>query len=367
MKDYYQVLGIPRNASDKDIKKAFHRLAHKYHPDKGGDEKKFKEINEAYQILSNKEKKAQYDNFGRVFDDAQPGQGSPGQGFDSNWFWKSQNSGNQQSEFDFEDLGDVFGDIFNFGGRGTQKKDIKRGRDIRVDIEIPLEETLEGSTKEISINKLVKCSRCQGKGAEPGTPLNECFSCRGTGQVQQVKRTFLGSFTHWSVCPECGGEGYKPKTPCNVCKGEGRIKEKEDIKIVIPAGVDSNQIIKMKGKGEAGRKGGESGDLYVRILVKEHSRFIRKGDDLYTFIEITFSQASLGAETEVEMLDKKKLSLKIPQGMQSGKILKISGKGIPRFSGNGRGNMYIELIIKTPKKLSRKQKELLEELKKQGL
>jgi molecular chaperone DnaJ len=367
MKDYYQILGISRNASDKDIKQAFHRLAHKYHPDKGGDEKKFKEINEAYQILSNKDKKAQYDNFGRVFDDSQSGQGNSGQGFDFNWFWNSQRNKNQQAEFDFEDLGDIFGDFFSFGNRGPQKKNIKRGRDIRIDIEVPLEETLEGSTKEISINKFVKCSRCDGKGAEPGTPLNECFSCRGTGQVQQVKRTFLGSFTHWTVCPECGGEGYKPKKPCNVCKGEGRIKENEKIKIVIPAGIDSNQMIKIRNKGEAGRKGGQAGDLYVRILVKEHPNFIRKGDDLYTYIEVTFSQASLGDEIKIETLEKEKLSLKIPEGMQSGKILKISNKGIPHFSGNGRGNLYIELIIKTPKKLSKKQKELLRELKEQGL
>ncbi len=365
MNNYYEILGVSRDASTEEIKRAFHKLAHKYHPNKGGDEKKFKEINEAYQILSNKEKRAQYDRFGRIFEGGAAG---PEPGFDFNWAWGNSSPGaGPDIEFDFEDLGDIFGDFFGFGGRKTGKKDLKKGKDIHIDIEIPLEETLTGATKRISLIKMVFCSRCKGSGAEPGTSVNECFSCRGTGQVQQIKRTFFGSFTSVTVCPECGGEGQKPEKPCNVCKGEGRIKEEEEIEIFIPAGVDTNQIIKMEGRGDAGKRGGKPGDLYIRILVKKHPIFERKGDDLYIYMPITFSQAVLGSEIEIPSLEKKKTLLKIPSDTESGKVLRISGKGIPRFSGYGRGNLYVELVIRTPKKLSRKQKELLERLKEEGM
>ena len=362
-KDYYNVLGVSQNASDDEIKKAYRKLAHKYHPDKGGEEKKFKEINEAYQVLSNKEKKAQYDRFGQVFEGA-GFSGGPGQGFDSSRMWGQGSPGaGPNIEFDIEDLGDIFGDFFGFGGRRKTGKDLKRGKDIQVDIEIPLEETLQGTSKKISLLKQIICSRCKGKGAEPGTAANECFSCRGTGQVQQIKRTFLGSFTRITVCPECGGEGQKPEKPCNVCKGEGRIKGEDSIEIFIPAGIDTNQIIKMEGKGEAGKKGGKPGNLFVRILVKEHSVFERKGDDLYISVPITFSQAALGNEIEVPTLEGKKILLKVPAGAESGKVLRVSGKGTLRFSGYGRGNLYVELVVKTPKKLTKKQKELLEKMR----
>lgn len=353
MKDYYQILGISRDASQDEIKRAFHKLAHKHHPHKGGDEKKFKEINEAYQVLSNKEKRAQYDRFGSGFDDF-------------SWAWGHSPQG-PDLEFDFEDLSEMFEDFFGFGGRRGRKRNLKRGQDIKIDIEIPLEETLKGLTKEITLGKQVLCSRCQGRGAEPGTSLNECFSCRGTGEVQQVKRTFLGSFTRWTICPECKGEGQRPEKPCNVCKGEGRVRGEEDIDIFIPAGVDSNQVIKVAGKGEAGRRGGEPGDLYVRVLVKKHPVFEREGDDLFTSREISFSQAVLGDEIEINSLEGAKLLMKVPAGSESGKILRISGKGIPHFSGFGRGDLYVELNIKTPKRLTRKQKELLKKLKEEGM
>ncbi|MBI2042595.1 MAG: molecular chaperone DnaJ [Candidatus Nealsonbacteria bacterium] len=353
MKDYYQILGVSKDASPDEIKKAYRKLAHQHHPDKGGDEKKFKEINEAYQVLADQDKRNQYDQFGRVFE-GQPGggfEGFPGQGgFEG---------------FDFSDLGDVFGEMFGFGK--VNKKDLKKGRDIEVDVQIALEETIRGYEKEISLAKLVACSRCQGKGAEPGTRVNECFSCRGTGQVQQIRRTAFGSFTQIGVCPECGGEGYRPEKPCNVCRGEGRVKEEEKVKFFIPAGVDARQVIKMEGRGEAGRKGGKAGDLYIRISVKKHPLFARKGDDLLVSLPVSFSQAALGGEVEVPTLEDKALTLSVPAGTESGKVLKISGKGIPHFSGYGRGNLYVELIIKTPKKLSKKQKEILENLKKEGL
>jgi molecular chaperone DnaJ len=365
VRDYYQVLGISQNASQEDIKKAYRKLAHKYHPDKGGDEKKFKEINEAYQILSDKEKRAQYDRFGRVFEGgAEPGFGPGfGPGFDFGNFWGRTGEG---LDFDLGDLGEMFEEVFGMGPTRT-RRDLKKGKDIEVDFEIPLEYTLLGQEKEISLYKMVSCSRCQGKGGEPGAPINECFSCRGTGEVQQIKRTFFGSFTRYIICPQCQGEGQRPEKPCNVCQGEGRIKSEENIKIFIPAGVDSNQIIKIKGKGEAGKKGGKSGDLYVRILIRPHSVFKRKGDDLYLKVPISFSQAALGDEIEVPTLEKAKIFLKVPAGTESGKVLRISQKGIPHFSGLGRGNLYVELIVKTPKKLTKKQKELFEKLRHESL
>jgi len=363
MKDYYQILGVSRSASPEDIKKAYYKLAHKYHPDKGGDEKKFKEINEAYQVLSNKEKRTQYDRFGRIFEET-PG-AEPG--FDFQWAW-----GRPDIDFedifrtDFEDLGEMMEEMFGFGVR-QRRRDIKKGRDIEIDMEIPSEDVLREREREISLYKQIPCSRCQGTGAEPGTKISECFSCRGTGEVQQIKKTFFGSFTRFTVCPECKGEGQRPEKPCNVCQGEGRIKAEENIKIFIPAGVDTNQVIKVEQKGEAGKRGGKPGDLYVRVFVKKHPIFERKGDDLYVSVPISFSQVTLGDEIEVSTLEGAKLLLNVPAGTESGKILRISGKGIPHFSGYGKGDLYVELIVKTPKRLTKKQKELLEKLKEEGL
>lgn len=359
--DYYQILGVSRSASKEEIRKAYRKLAHKYHPDKGGDEKKFKEINEAYQVLFNDEKRDQYDRFGQVFGEKM-GAGQE-QGFDPSWF-----QGRPEMDFDFGagDFGDIFEQFFGKFGK-TEKRDLKRGKDIQIDIEISLEEVFNGTEREIFLRKMITCSRCQGKGAEPGSLINECFSCRGTGQVQQIKRIFFGSFTRYIICPECKGEGQKPEKPCNVCKGEGRTEGQENVKLFIPRGVDSNQVIRIDKKGDAGRRGGRAGDLYVRIFVKKHPVFQRKGDDLYLQTPISFSQAVLGDEIEISSLEKSKILLKIPAGTESGKVLRISNKGIPHFSGYGRGGLYVELIIKTPRKLSRKQKELLEQLRKQGL
>ena len=368
MRDYYQILGVQKNASPDEIKKAYYKLAHKYHPDKGGDEKKFKEINEAYQTLSDKEKRTQYDQFGRVFEGAgaQPG-------FDFQWAWgRPSPEGGPDFEFDFEDLGEMVEEMFGFGAP-HKRKNLKKGKDIEIDIEVSLEDILKGKEKIITLEKMILCPRCQGTGAESGTKITECFSCRGTGQVQQIKKTFFGSFTKYVTCPECGGEGYRPEKPCNVCRGEGRIKGQEEIRVFIPAGVDTNQIIKVEGKGEAGRKGGKSGDLYIRVFVKKHPVFERKSDDLYISVPISFSQAALGDEIEVPTLEgkdaerPKKILLKVSSGTESGKILRISERGIPHFSGYGRGNLYVELIVRTPKKLTKKQKELLEKLKEEGI
>lgn len=364
--DYYEILGVTKQASQDEIKKAFHKLAHKYHPDKGGDEKKFKEINEAYQVLSDAQKRQQYDQFGKGFENmaGAGGQGGNPFGQDFTWAWQNQNQ-----NVDFEDLGDVFENFFSFGGGGrpSRKKDVKKGKDIQVDIEMVLEDTLRETSKTISMQKMTTCHRCQGNGAEPGTKINECVMCRGQGQVQEVKRTVLGSYTTFATCPECKGDGQKPEKLCNVCKGEGRTKNHEEIKITIPAGIDTNQVIKIEGKGEAGKRGGRAGDLYVRMLVKKHPVFARKEDDLYLSEYVGYSQAVLGGEVEIPTLEGAPILLNVPAGTESGRVLRISGKGIPHFDGYGRGNLYVELHINTPKKVSRKQKQLLDELRKEGL
>lgn len=347
MKDYYEILGVSKEASLDDIKKAYRKLAHQHHPDKGGDEKKFKEINEAYQVLSDKEKKSRYDRYGTADES----------GF--NW-------GESGFNVDFEDLGDIFGDFFGFG-RSRKKRSVNRGDDINVDIEVSLEETLKAIKKDISLYKLVVCKRCNGLGAEPGTDLNKCSSCGGTGEVQRIKRTYFGTFTQKGVCPECRGEGKKPKVPCNVCRGEGRIKEEETISISIPPGVDANQILRVDGKGQAGRKGGPPGDLYIRVYLKKHPLFTREGDDIFLEVPVRYSQAVLGDEIKVPSLEGKKILLKVPQGMETGKILRISGRGIPRFSGRGRGDLYVKLNVEVPKKVDKKQKEALEKMKEAGL
>jgi molecular chaperone DnaJ len=364
--DYYEVLGVAKTATQDEIKKAFHKLAHKYHPDKGGDEKKFKEINEAYQVLSDQQKRAQYDQFGRVFENGQPG---GDQGF--NWAWgnPSASSGRagDEVEFDMGDIGDIFAEFFGGGARPKTKKDARRGKDIQVDVEIELERTLKETLEKINLAKQITCHRCQGTGAEAGSKIKECFSCRGSGQVQQVRKTVFGSYTTFATCPECKGEGTIPEKPCNVCKGEGRIKGQETIEVAIPAGIDTNQVIRIDGKGEAGKKGAKAGNLFVRIFVKDHPVFLRKGDDLFAESEISFSQAALGDEIELKTLEGTNILLQVPTGTESGKVLRISGKGIPHYGGFGRGNLYVELRVKTPKKLSRKQKELFENLKKEGL
>ncbi len=372
MKDYYNILGIAKDASIEDIKKAYRKLAHKFHPDmSGGNEQKFKEISEAYQVLSDNDKRAQYDKFGRVFEGGAAGAGPGFEGF--RWAWGSPGAGAQADfeegqgfGFDFQDVGDIFDEFFGQNHQG-QRQEVKRGRDIEVELAIPLEATLQTKQEKISLSKLNTCTRCQGVGAEPGTKVNECFSCRGTGEVQQIKRTIFGSFTRMGVCPECAGEGMRPEKPCNVCKGEGRLKGEEAIHVSIPTGVDTNQILRVEGRGDAGRKKGKSGDLYIRIVVKKHPMFSRKGDDISVKKEIAFSQAVLGDEIEVPTLEGIAILAKVPEGTKAGEVLRVKGKGIPHFSGLGRGDMYVELDIQTPKKLTRRQKELLEELRKEGL
>lgn len=366
-KDYYKVLGIEKNASSDDIKKAYYKLAHKYHPDKGGDSIKFKEIHDAYQVLSNSEKRAQYDRFGKVFEGG-PSTSSGQEGFGGfRWAWGTPGAGDfEDSGVEFPDIGEIFEDFFG-GGAEFEQRDTRRGRDIEVELEIPLESTLKGHTERVVLTRFVSCTRCQGVGAEPSTRVKECFSCRGKGEVQQIRRTIFGSFTKMAKCPECEGEGWKPEKLCNVCKGEGRIKAEEEISLFIPAGVDTNQMLKVQGKGDAGRKKGKPGDLYIRIKVQAHPVFLRKGDDLFLKVPISFSQAALGDELEIPLIDTTKILLTLPAGTESGRVVRVSDKGIPHFTGQGRGDMYVEFLVKTPKKLTQEQKELLEKLKKEGI
>lgn len=353
MKDYYNILGVSKGASGEEIKKAYRRLAHKYHPDKkSGDESKFKEINEAYQILSNKGKKQQYDQFGRVFDD-QGGQG-------------------QQHGFDFSqqgfqgDLGDIFEEVFGFSSN-KRRPDNMAGQNIEVSLELSLDSILKNQEKKFNLNKFIFCTRCDGDGAEPGTPKNQCITCRGTGVVQEMKRSVFGSYTKETVCPDCSGKGQKPEKPCNVCFGEGRIKKDEEIKVSIPAGVDTNQLLKIPGKGEAGKKGGRAGDLYIRVFIKKHPVFSRKGDDIFTTISIPYSVAVLGGEAIISDLEGKKLIVKISSETRAGKIIKVSGKGIPRFSSFGRGSLFIKIEINIPKSPTKSQKNILQEMRREGL
>ena len=372
MKDYYDILGVSRNASTEEIKKSFYKLAHKYHPDKGGDAAKFKEVNEAYQVLSNKEKRAQYDKFGRVFEGAQGNQGFNGfQGFAdgfSNAQWQQGNFGSPfGSSFGNIDLGDIFSDFF--GGAQTKRKTTRRaeekGRDIEINLEISLEEAAFGTKKKVAFRTYVICDHCHGKGYEPGSKLVTCPTCKGEGVVRQKKRTIFGEFTQIGECPTCHGRGKVPEKPCKVCGGTGRIYKKKELSIEIPPGIRDGETIRIKKEGEAGLLGNPAGDLYVRIIIKSDSRFERKGDDLYTSLTIDFPEAVLGGKKEIDTLAGKKIIFKVPAGTSSGEIFRIRGKGIKHFSSLGQGDLYVKIKIRTPKQVNDKAKQLLKDLQKE--
>jgi len=367
MKDYYNILGVARSASPEEIKKAFYKLAHKHHPDKGGNPEKFKEISEAYQALSNKEKRAQYDKFGRVFEGAGDGfqQGFPG------FQWQSSNF---QSPFGFSgdiDLGDIFSDFFRGASSARKRKSTyqNKGRDVEVNLEIDLEEAAFGVRKNISFKTYLACDHCNGKGYEPNSKLKECSSCKGEGVIRELRRTFLGEFTQIIECPKCKGRGKIPEKPCKICGGDGRYHGNKEIKIDIPIGIRDGETIRIRREGEAGILGGISGDLYLRIIIKRHPVFERKGDDLHTTIYITFTEAVLGSKKEVEVLSsgdkEKKIFLSTPSGIESGEIFRVKGKGIKHFDAPGQGDLYAKVKIKTPKKVSAQARELLEKLQKE--
>lgn len=369
-RDYYKILGVPRNATKEDIKKAYRALAHKYHPDKGGDEARFKELNEAYQVLSDDRKRNQYDQFGQVFEG---GGGSRQGGFGFEWpggfkfDFGGENgaaSGRGFGDFDFSD---IFEDFLGMGAKeGRARTKERRGKDLRISLEISFEESIFGSKKEIEVERLARCERCQGKGAEPGSKLKDCPTCQGKGNIQKTERTFLGSFTQVSTCPTCFGSGQRPDVNCKDCTGRGIRQLAEKLEIFIPKGIQNGEVLKISGKGEASLVGGIPGDLYINLRIQPHKIFRRQEDDIIMRLPVKLSQALLGDTLEIETLDGK-IKLKIPEGTQPGDILKIRGRGAYYQSGYGRGNLLIEIKIDIPKKLSKKTKEILESLKEEGI
>lgn len=352
-KDYYQILGISKGASEEEVKKAFRVLAHKYHPDKqGGDEAKFKELNEAYQVLSDSKKRAHYDQFGSAF--------NQGGGFGGFGGFQGQNV-----HFDMGDLGDMFGDMFGFGG-GRQQKRQARGGDIQVNLTISFAEAAFGAEKTIELYKPVPCAACSGTGIPPGSKMRSCKTCGGQGRVRQVQRTILGSFEAVAPCGACRGTGNIPEKECKECGGEGVRREKKSMRVKIPAGIDHGETIRVSGGGEAGSRGAQSGDLYMHIRLQSDPRFERDGFDVYSTLEIGFVDAALGTVKIIETLDGE-VEVKIPDGIQSGEEIRLKSRGISKLHGSGRGDHYVRVRVRTPKHLSRKAKQQLEDLRDEGV
>ncbi len=355
-RDYYEVLGIERNASEEEIKKAYRKLAKKYHPDINPDNKesevKFKEVNEAYEVLSDPDKKSKYDVFGHAAFE----QGGTDRGFGG------------FDDFGFGGIGDIFESFFgsSFGSSGFNRRTSKakagpqRGKDLQYHLVITFEEAAFGTKKEILINRMEVCTACNGTGANSESGIETCKHCNGTGQVRVRQNTPFGHFVNIKTCDVCKGEGKIIISPCEVCGGKGRIKKNVKVSISIPAGIDNGQTISLQGEGEQGIKGGSPGDLYIDIEVKPHPIFTRKGDDIFCEIPITFVQGALGGEIDIPTLEGK-LKYSIPEGTQTGTIFRLKGKGIPSLKGSAKGDLFFKVNIEVPRKLSEKQKELLKE------
>ncbi len=349
--DYYEVLGINKSASDNEIKKAYRVLAKKYHPDINPEDKaaeaKFKDINEAYEVLSDPQKRAKYDQYGHA-------------GVDPNGFGGFGGFGGFE---DFGGIGDIFETFFGnigFGGTSRRKDGTQKGADLKTYVEISFEEAAFGVEKELSINRLEMCEQCQGTGAKKGTQPVTCSNCKGSGQVQHHQNTPFGQFVNVKTCDNCHGEGKVITNPCSKCQGRGKYNKSKKIKVNIPAGIDDEQIISLRGEGNPGNKGGVPGDLYIVISVKPHLIFNRDGFNVVCEIPITFTQAALGSEIEIPTLDGK-VKFSIPEGTQTGTLFKLKNKGIQNLRGNGRGDQYVKINIEVPKSLTDKQKELLKE------
>ncbi len=361
-KDYYKILGVGKDASQDEIKKAFRKLAHQHHPDKsGGDEEKFKEANEAYQILGDPEKRKKYDQFGSAaFENGGNGFGGGGfggfgQGFPGGAWSASGGEGVDLGDI-FGDLGDIFG--FSAGG-GRERRGTPRGSDIQVDLELSFHDAVFGVERDVSVTKAVTCERCAGLGAEPGTDMKDCAKCEGSGSIVHRERTMLGTMQTRRVCSECQGEGKIPERICSRCRGIGLDHKRKTISVHLPSGVKEGDMVRVRGEGEAVRNG-TPGDLFLRVHVEHDSRFERDGSTLRSRVEIGFRQAALGTEVDVPVVDGGEVTLKIPAGIQSGTELRLKGKGVPQ--GHLRGDHLVTIQVVTPKKLSRHQKKLLEEL-----
>jgi len=358
-KDYYAILGVGKNASPEEIKKSFRRLAHEHHPDKGGNEQKFKDVNEAYQVLGDQKKRAQYDQFGSAAFE-QGGMGGPG-GFGGGFGFDP--SGFNINMDEMGDLGDIFGSVFGLGGGGKKQK---RGANIEVDTTLEFLESVKGVDKTIRLYKHDRCSECDGSGAEKGSQLVTCKTCNGNGQVQRVQRTIFGTVQVASTCAECAGTGKIPEKPCKKCKGLGVERREKEMQVHIPAGISEGETLRVNGEGENPGKGGAPGDLYVRVHVKQHSAFEREGNDIRSTVYVPYTMLTLGGATSVETVDGPG-DLKIPEGTTSGTIFRLRGKGIPFLRSNGRGDHYVVVQPDVKTKLTKEQKKLLEELREQGL
>ena len=356
------MLGVDKKATKDDIKNAFRKLAHKYHPDKGGtDEAKFKEITEAYSVLSDDKKRREYDTYGQAFAGStgspQGGaQGNPFGGFDFSQF--QQGFGNGGVDFDF---GDIFGDMFS--GRAGHGR-TPRGRDISIDLEIPFKDAAFGTTRNVLIAKVSTCDLCHGSGAKPGTNLESCTICNGSGRVHETRNSILGQFTSTRVCTVCDGSGKIPKEKCSECKGHGTRRKEEEIHVRIPAGIDNGEMIRLSGQGEA-MKTGVAGDLYVKIHVKPHPVFRREGLNLIMDFPAKLTDALLGTVASIETLEGKMLEVKIPPMKRAEELLRVRGKGIP--TEGDRGDLIIRLEVALPRKLSNKAKKSIEDLQREGL
>ncbi|MBR2894933.1 MAG: molecular chaperone DnaJ [Oscillospiraceae bacterium] len=350
-RDYYEVLGVQKGASDAEIKKAYRKLAKENHPDLNpGDaaaEARFKEANEAYEVLSDSDKRQRYDQFGFAGVDPNYGAGGYGGGFDGG--------------FDFGDLGDIFGSFFGggFGGGGGRTRNgPQRGESIRMRLTLTFEEAAFGCEKDVAVERIEQCETCHGSGAAAGTTPETCTTCHGTGQVQQRRQTPMGVFATTGPCPTCGGKGKIVKTPCTDCGGNGQVRRRKTVKVTIPAGIDDGQTISLRSQGNAGKNGGPAGDLLLVITVTPHPLFKRDGMHVYCDAPITFTQAVLGAELEIPTIDGK-VKYEIPEGTQTGTTFRLRGKGIPQVHGRGRGDQYVTVHIETPRNLTREQKEAL--------
>ena len=349
-RDYYEVLGIQKGASEDEIKRAYKKLARKYHPDMNpGDkeaEEKFKEVNEANEVLSDPEKKARYDQFGFAGVDPNYGAGAGG--------------GAYGGGFDFGDLGDIFGSFFGggFGGQRRNPNAPQRGESIRASVSISFTEAAFGCEKSVTIERSEQCPTCKGSGCAPGTTPEICPDCHGSGTVQTRRQTPMGVFASNGPCRKCGGTGRLIHQPCSDCRGSGAVRKRRTIKVNIPAGIDHGQTISLRGQGGAGKNGGPAGDLLITVMVQPHEIFRRDGVDVFCEAPITFTQAVLGAELEIPTIDGK-VKYSIPEGTQTGTVFRLKGKGIPVLNGRGRGDQYVTVVIETPRSLNKEQKEAL--------
>ena len=367
-RDYYEVLGVEKTASEEELKKAYRKLAKKYHPDANPDNKaeaeaKFKEVNEAYENLSDPQKRKMYDQFG--FNDPNFG----GQGPFGGGYYSYSGSGFDGFDgfSDFGDLGDIFSSFFGGGARTSsyrKNNGPRKGADLNVNIEITFEEAFLGVEKNISITRNETCTVCHGNGAKPGTTITKCNICNGTGQVRQVQNTILGQIQTTKTCTNCHGTGEVIKEPCENCRGKGTVRKQPKIKVKIPAGIDDNQTVVLRGEGDPGEKGGSNGDLYITVRVKKHGIYTRKGLNIFCEIPITITQASLGAEIEIPMVDGSKVTYKIQEATQTGEKFTIKNKGFKSLNSSVVGDFIFTVNVQTPKKLTSEQRDLLEKLAK---